>query len=125
MAAFNQLLYLFRLVQADGDMLLQVEPHLEGAQQALIVVVLIRGEHVQLLVALRDEIHHLLLTSEQRRQRGTRVSVLGQQAIFGFAVLGELSVEQAQRFPQRLLAPYPEPPPVKQPIPQRAERVEQ
>ena len=67
MAALHQLLHLLRVVQAHGDMLLQIQPYLEGAQQPLIFVDLVGGQHMQLLVALAYQIHHLLLARQQRR----------------------------------------------------------
>ena len=51
--------------------------------------------------------------------------MLGEQGVFGFTVIRQLHVEQAQGFPQRLFPPQPEPKPVKQPVPQRTEGVDQ
>ena len=51
--------------------------------------------------------------------------MLDQQGVFGFAVIRKLHIQQAQRFTQRLFPPQPEPEPVKQPVPQRAEGVDQ
>ena len=45
-AALNQLLHLLRVVQANGDMLLQIQAYLEGAQQPFVFVVLVGGEHM-------------------------------------------------------------------------------
>ena len=66
-AALNQLLHLLRVMKAYGDVLLQIQPDLEGAQQPFVFVVLVGGEHMQLLIALAYEIHHLLLARQQRR----------------------------------------------------------
>ena len=68
MAALYQFLYFFGLVQADGDMFLQIQRHLKRPQQALVVIALVRRQHMHLLVALGDQVHHLLLAREQRRQ---------------------------------------------------------
>ena len=105
-------------------MLLQIQPHLERPQQALVVVTLVGGQHMHLLIALGDQIDHLLLTVEQRRQGGRRIGMLGQQTVFGFTIVGQLPVKQAERLPQRLFAPQPKPEPVKHAVPQRTEGVD-
>ena len=125
MAALHQLLHLFRIMKADGDMLLQIQPDLEGSQQPLVFMIFVGGKHVQLLIALADQIHHFLLARQQRRQGFFRVGMLSEQGVFCFAVFSKLHVEQAQGFAQRLFPPQPEPEPVKQPVPQRAEGVDQ
>ena len=66
-AALDQLLHLLRVMKAYGDVLLKVQPHLEGAQQPFVLVVLVGGEHMQLLIALAYKVHHLLLARQQRR----------------------------------------------------------
>ena len=49
-------------------MFLQIQRHLKRPQQALVVIALVRRQHMHLLVALGDQVHHLLLAREQRRQ---------------------------------------------------------
>ncbi len=124
-AALHQLLHLLRVMQADRDMLLQIQPHLEGAQQAFVFVVSVGRQHMQLLVTEADQIDHLLLAGQQRRQRFFRVGMLRQQGVFCFAIIGQLLIEHAQGFTQRLFAPHPEPEPIKQPVPEGAQRIEQ
>ena len=99
MAAFHQLLHLFRLMQADRNMLLQIQPHLKRPQQALMIVALVSGQHMHLLIALGNQIDHFLLAGEQRRQGGRGIGMLGQQAVFGFTVIRQLPVKQAKRLP--------------------------
>ncbi len=125
MAALYQLLHLFRLMQADGDMLLQVERHLKRARQPLVAVVAAGREHMHLLIAGVDQIDRFLLTRQQRRQRLFRVGKLGQQSIFRVAVVRQFAVDQAQGFAHRLLFPQPEPEPVEEPVPERAADIEQ
>ena len=95
MAAFHQLLHLFRLMQADRNMLLQIQPHLERPQQALVVVALVSGQHMHLLITLGNQVDHLLLAGEQRRQGGRRIGMLGQQTVFSFTIVGQFPVKQA------------------------------
>ena len=112
-------------MQTDGDMFLQIQRFLKGAQHPLIVIIVMRRQHVHLLIALGDEVDGLLLAHQKRRQGFFRVGMLGQHAVFRFAVIRQFPVQQAQRLAQRLFAPEPEPEPVKQAIPQRAQRVDQ
>ncbi|MNC61054.1 hypothetical protein D3C75_1109760 [compost metagenome] len=51
--------------------------------------------------------------------------MLRQQGIFCFAIIRKLLVEQAERLTQRLFAPHPEPEPVKQPVPQGTQGIDQ
>ncbi|MNN49449.1 hypothetical protein D3C81_1639750 [compost metagenome] len=53
-AALHQFLHLLRVMQTDRNMLLQIKPHLEDAQQSLVFMVFIGRQHVQLLIALAD-----------------------------------------------------------------------
>ena len=69
MAALHQFLHLFRLMKADGNMLLQVQSNLECAQQAFMIAALVGRQHMHLLIALGYQIYHLLLSIKQRRQR--------------------------------------------------------
>jgi len=79
LALLHQFLHLFRQMQADGDVLLQVHRYLKGALQALLFEVVGVRQEIKLLVQQADQIHHLLLAHQQRRQRGLRIGVLGQQ----------------------------------------------
>ena len=51
-------------MKADGDMLLQIQPDLEDSQQPLVFMIFVGGKHVQLLIALADQIHHFLLARQ-------------------------------------------------------------
>ena len=69
-------------------MLLQVQCLLKGTQQALVIVVAMRRQHMHLLVALGNQIHRFLLANQQGRQRFFRIGMLGQQAVLGLTVIG-------------------------------------
>ena len=45
-------------------MLLQVQCLLKGTQQALVIVVAMRRQHMHLLVALGNQIHRFLLANQ-------------------------------------------------------------
>ena len=94
-AALHQFLHLFRLMKTDGNMFLKVQSNLESAQQAFVIAALVSRQHMHLLIALGNQIHHLLLAVEQRRQRCVGVRMRGKQTVFGLAVVGQLPVEQA------------------------------
>ncbi len=125
MASLHQLLHLFRLMQADGDMLLQIERYLKGARQALVAMVAVGRQHMHLLITGIDQIDRFLLARQQRRQRLFRVGKLGQQGIFRFAVVGQLAIKEAEAFTQRLFFPQAEPEPVEQAVPEGAADIEQ
>lgn len=59
LALIHQFLHLFRQMQADGDVLLQVHRHLKGALQALLLEVVGVRQEIKLLVQQADQIHHL------------------------------------------------------------------
>ena len=90
-----------------------------------MVVALVGGQHMHLLIALGNQVDYLLLAGEQRRQGGRRIGMLGQQTVFGFTIVSQFPVKQAERLPQRLFAPQSEPEPVKHAVPQRTESVDQ
>ncbi|MNN83151.1 hypothetical protein D3C81_2001660 [compost metagenome] len=64
-------------MQADGNMLLQIQRLLKGPQQAFVLVVVMRRQHMHLLIALGDQIHRFLLANQQRGQRFFGIDVLG------------------------------------------------
>ncbi len=125
MAALYQFLHLLWLMQADRDMLLQIERHLKSARQPFMAVVAAGGEHMHLLIAGVNQIDRFLLARQQRGQRFFRIGKLGQQRIFRVAVIRQFAVDQAQGFAHRLLFPQPEPEPVEESIPERAADIEQ
>ncbi len=124
-AFLHQFLHLFRLMQADGNVLLQIQRHLKSPRQALIMAVAVGGKHMHLLIAGVDQIDRFLLTCQQGRQGGLWIGKFGQQGIFCFAVVSQLAIQQAERFTHRLLFPQPEPEPVKRAVPDGAEDIQQ
>ncbi|MNE36886.1 hypothetical protein D3C80_1307180 [compost metagenome] len=50
LALLHQFLHFFRQMQADGDVLLQIERHLKRTLQALLLQVIGMGQEIQLLV---------------------------------------------------------------------------